>query len=162
MSLVREATTEEIRYLRAIINHQLGVDVGDVLFKEGVKLKISKNTGKIREVLDSSGRRLASVRASSYTFNLTLLAARVIHEVVRPPRLRVVVVDEIAPDIAKSSTLFARHVLSIDENLRAGDEVLVVDEKDNLLCVGRLVLSPLEVLHFIRGPAVKLRECSGG
>jgi len=162
VSIVRRATDEELRYLKAIIDHQLGVDVGDVLFSGKVKLKISKNTGRIREVYDSNNRRLASIRASSYTFNLTLVAARVIHRVVKPPKLRTFVINEVVPHVTRGSTLFARHVLSIDENLRAGDEVLVVDEEDNLLCVGRLVLSPLEVLHFIKGPAVKLRECVGG
>ena len=159
MSIVRKATSEELRYLRAIINHQLGVDVGNTLFENEVKLKISRNTGRIREVYDRYNRRLASVRASSYTFNLTLIAAKIIHRIVKPPKLRAVVVNEIAPDITRSSTLFARHILSIDEDLRAGDEVLVVDEEDNLLCVGKLVLSPIEILHFIKGPAVKLREC---
>ncbi len=161
MHKVRPAKPEELDFLRAILNYQLRVNVGDHVFPEGVLLKISRNTGKIREVLTPDGNEsIVSVVASTYTFNLKMYAAKIIHKHVPPPKLRVVVVNEVADDIVEQkSTVFARHIITIDDELRAGDEVLVVDESDRLLCVGRLLLSPEEVLHFIRGPAVKLREC---
>lgn len=161
MHKVRPARPEELDFLRAILNYQLRVNVGDLVFPEGVLLKISRNTGKIREVLTPDGMEaIASVVASTYTFNLKMHAAKIIHKHVPPPKLRAVVVNEVADDVVeKKSTVFARHIITIDDELRAGDEVLVVDESDRLLCVGRLLLSPEEVLHFIRGPAVKLREC---
>jgi len=158
---VRKARPSELRRLRAILEYQLGVSgIGEKVFPEGVLLKISRNTGKIREVLTPAGKTIATVLASTYTFNLKLLAARVIHELIPPPRLRVTVVNEIAEDlITYGSSAFARHIIEVDHDLRAGSETLVVDENDNLLCVGRLILSPDEIIHFITGPAVKLREC---
>ncbi len=161
MYKVRKAKPLELRRLRAILEHQLGVDgIGEKVFPEGVLLKISRNTGKIREILTPSGEIIATVLASTYTFNLKLLAAKVIHETVPPPRLRVIVVNEIAEDLVTfGSSVFAKHVMYVDDDLRAGSEALVVDEDDNLLCVGRLILSPDEIIHFIIGPAVKLREC---
>jgi len=158
---IRRAKPSELRRLRAILEHQLGVSgIGKRVFPDNILLKISRNTGKIREVLTSSGEAIASVLASTYTFNLKLPAAKKIHEAVPSPKLRVVVVNEIAEDLVTyGSSVFARHILYVDESLRAGSEVLVVDENNNLLCVGRLILSPDEIVHFITGPAVKLREC---
>jgi uncharacterized protein with predicted RNA binding PUA domain len=159
MHKIRVAKPEELVFLRAIADHQFRSNVGEFLFPNGVLLKISRNTGRIREVLSPDNVRIASVRASSFTFNLTFYGASILHNILNEPLMRVYVVNEVAQDILSGNTVFARHVIKVDENLRAGDEVLVVDENDKLLCVGRLTLSPYEILHFIRGAAVKLREC---
>ena len=158
--IVRKATKDEVYILRSILNHQLGINVADKVLPDKLLLRISPNTGRIREILDINGRRLATLRASSYTFNLTLELAKRIKTVVPSPRLRVIVINEISDDIIKhSSNVFSRHVLQVDEHLRAGDEALIVNEDDKLLCVGRLHLSPYEIIHFIRGVAVRVREC---
>jgi len=158
---VRRAKPSELRRLRAILEHQLGISgIGEKVFPEGVLLKISRNTGKIREILAPTGETIATVLASTYTFNLKLPAAKIIHENIPPPKLRVVIANEIAEDLVTyGNSAFAKHILYVDEDLRAGSEALVADENDNLLCVGRLILSPDEIIHFITGPAVKLREC---
>ncbi|RLG79995.1 MAG: pseudouridine synthase [Thermoprotei archaeon] len=157
--MIREAQEEELRCLRAIANHQFRADIGEKLFPRGVLLKISKRTGRPREVLTSSGEVIVTLRPSTFTFNLTLYSGRIIHACTEPPKLRVVVVNEVANDVKLGGSVFARHILRVDEELRAGDEVIIVDEDDRFLCVGRLVLSPYEIMHFIRGPAAKLREC---
>lgn len=159
---LRRATHEEVAILRAIADYQFWEGAGHALIPDGALLKISKRTGRIREVLDPVNmKRIASLRAATHTLIPTLYGASLLKPTAPYPRGRVVVVDEMAEDILGKSSLFARHVLRLDHLLRAGDEVLVVDEGDDLLCVGRLVLSPEEVLHFIRGAAVRLRECVG-
>ncbi len=157
MYLIREASRDEIETLRAVANYQFKSYVGDKLIPDNVLLKISKNTGRIREVLTSNKVRIASIRASSFTFNLSLYAAQILHKYV--DKLRVVVVSDVVEDLIKGTSVFSRHVLRVDNDLRAGDEALVVDELDNLLCVGKLALSPVEIMFFTRGVAVKLREC---
>lgn len=160
MYIIRRATPEEVKKLRYIANYQFREEVAHHLIPEDIYVKISRNTGRVREVLSDEGIRIASIRASTYTFNLSLYGASILHKVTK--KLRVVITSEVAEDVVKGSSVFSRHVMSVDEDLRAGDEVLVVDECDNLLCVGRLVLSPYEVMFFTRGVAVKLRECRGG
>lgn len=157
---VRRATPEEVAVLRSIADYQFWEGAGQALIPEEPLLKVSKRTGRIREILDPAGReRIASLRASTHTLIPTLYGAFRLKSSAPYPRGRVVAIDEMVEDILGKSSLFARHVLYVDYSLRAGDEVLVVDEGDNLLCVGRLVLSPIEVLQFIRGTAVRLREC---
>jgi uncharacterized protein with predicted RNA binding PUA domain len=158
--IIRRATPEEVKKLRYIANYQFREEVAHHLIPEDIYVKISRNTGRVREVLSDEGIRIASIRASTYTFNLSLYGASILHKVTK--KLRVVIASEVAEDVVKGSSVFSRHVMSVDEDLRAGDEVLVVDECDNLLCVGRLFLSPYEVMFFTRGVAVKLRECRGG
>lgn len=146
--------------LRAIANHQFRIDIGVRLIPDDVLLRISRSTGRVREVLTSDGVRIAAIRASTFTFNLSLYAAQVLHA--STSRLRAVVVSDVADYVAKGTSVFSRHILDVDPSLRAGDEVLVVDESDRLLCVGRLALSPYEIMFFTRGVAVKLRECGRG
>ncbi len=160
MYKVRAANRKELLFLREIANYQFRANTGSSLFPEGVLLKISRNTGKIREVLSPDGTPIVTVRASTYTFSLRLNAASKILKLLPPPKLRAVVTDEVSKDLIKNkSTVFSKHILRLDKDLRAGDEVIVTDEEDNLLCVGKLLLSPYEVIHFIRGGAIKVKEC---
>ena len=158
---LRPAKPDELHFLRSLANYQFRANIGDKFLPNNanVRVKISRNTGRIREVW-LNDKRVASLRASSYTYILTIEGGKILHKLIPFPSLRVVVVNEISDDIlANPTNVFARHVIMIDENLRPGDEVLVVNEDDKLLCVGRLHLSPYEVLHFIRGVAVKVKEC---
>ncbi len=45
------------------------------------------------------------------------------------PAYRIVASDDAAPFVAKGGNLFARHVLDVDREIRAGEEVLVVDSQ---------------------------------
>jgi uncharacterized protein with predicted RNA binding PUA domain len=65
---------------------------------------------------------------------------------------------DVVSEIAKGRSVFARHVTEVDPRLRAGDEVLVVDEGDSLLAVGKAFLCPQEMLDLTRGVAVRIRH----
>jgi len=60
--------------------------------------------------------------------------------------------------VAKGGTAFAKHVVGVDPDIRAGEEVLVVDEEGRLIATGRAVLSPEEMMTIRRGPAVLVRS----
>jgi uncharacterized protein with predicted RNA binding PUA domain len=68
--------------------------------------------------------------------------------------------DDAAPFIVKGGNLFAKHVVSVDEEIRAGEEVLVVDSQDRLLATGTTVLAPEEMLQIKRGHAVQARKAA--
>ncbi|MEM2007382.1 MAG: PUA domain-containing protein [Sulfolobales archaeon] len=160
MYITRRATTAEVRVLRSIADYQFGIGMGQEAIPEAVYLRISKSTGKIRAILDNVGNVLYTVRAYTHTLIPSIYGALLLHRAAGYPRLRCVVVSEVIEDLVKhGSSVFSRHIIYLDEELRAGDEVLVVDESDRLLCTGTLKLSPLEVLEFIRGSAVRIRAC---
>ncbi len=159
--IVREATSEELRSFRAILSYQLGVDIAGRALPQGLLVGVSRNTERVRALIDPITREiLATVVAQTNTLNIHLRLARTLHSLTSPPKLRVVVVDEMVPDLLEAgSSVFAKHIIAVDESLRAGDEGLVVSEGDELLCVGKLVLSPDEILQLLTGPAVRIRRC---
>ena len=69
-----------------------------------------------------------------------------------------VVNSDAAPFVAKGKTAFARHVVDVDPEIRAGQEVLVVDEDDKLLATGKTMLSASEMKAFEKGTAVDVRS----
>jgi uncharacterized protein with predicted RNA binding PUA domain len=148
---------ETIERLREIADYQFRPGVGERLIREDSLIIISKNTGRIRGVEDSEGLVL-TVRASDMRLIPTCIGGERIRASLDPPLQRVVVINEVAEDIGSGRNVFARHVLDIDPELRSWDEVVVVNENDRLIGVGRLVLSPAEALHYIRGVAVIIRE----
>ena len=75
-----------------------------------------------------------------------------------PPGYRVVVAGEVAEFIGQGKNVFARHVVTADPTIRAGDEVVVVNPSDDLLATGEAVLSGREMLVFNYGAAVKVRQ----
>ncbi|HDI74556.1 MAG TPA: pseudouridine synthase [Thermoprotei archaeon] len=147
--------------IRAIANYQYGHGVGDILFSRGNDIFISRaSTGRIRYIY-LRDCLIAVLRASDFMLLFSIKGAQLVKEAVPPPALRVVVRNDVARFIAEGKSVFAKHVVDVDKNLRAGDEVLVVDEDDNLLAVGRLVLSPLEIFSYKWGLAVRVRKSIG-
>lgn len=161
--MVQRPSLKTLARLRAIADYQFFPGAGEVLVPDNARVLVSRNTGRVRAVVGDMGI-LASIRASDYRYILRYPGARLLHASTEPPLLRVFVANEVADEIRRGGNLFARHVLYIDEDLRPWDEVLIVDEDDRLCGVGRLLLSPSEILYFTRGVAVLTRdsEWSGG
>ena len=54
--------------------------------------------------------------------------------------------------------MFCKHVISCSNELRAGQDVAILNEAGDLLAAGRTVLSGPVIKQFKRGVAVKVRE----
>jgi len=128
-----------------------------MLFPDECTLELSKSSGRVRRVSLNS-KILATIRAHDSMIVLTTEGGQRLHQTLPFPKLRVVVHHEVAQFIAEGRSVFAKHVKSVDPQLRAGDEILIVDEKDRLLAVGKSHLSPQEMLDLTRGVAVKTRH----
>jgi len=142
-------------------DYQFGPGAGDVLASRGMRVEVSRRTGKPRYIHDSGNRLLATIRWNDGLLALTLEGAKLLKSHFKPPRLRVVVKNEVRDFIKQGRSVFAKHVIGVDPKIRCGDEVIVVDEEDNLLAVGRAVLSSYEMLAFNSGVAVKVRRGIG-
>ncbi len=152
-----KASKETIDKLRIIADYQFRPGVGKVLFRDDSYLIVSKTTGRIRAVEDSEGV-VATIRASDHRIIPTCIGGERIRRFLKYPLLRVVVINEFSREIGEGGNVFSKHVIDIDEDLYPWDEVLVVNERDELLAVGRLILSPHEILYYLRGVAVLTRE----
>lgn len=153
---IRKPTPSELAELREIAEIQFNAP-GELLIPDQIYVSVSLNTNRVRLVIMNKTRYLA-VRARDYRFNLYLPAGKVLNSILPHPRLRIYVKEEYAEFIARGGTLFAKHVLMADPDVRPGDEVLVVDPTGTLLAVGRSRLSGWEMVYYNRGEAVKIRE----
>ncbi|MFX1582448.1 MAG: PUA domain-containing protein [Promethearchaeota archaeon] len=138
-------------------NYQFNAPIGHLLFPDKCKVEVSKTSGRIRRVSLGS-TILATVRAHDGMIVLTIEGGKRLHKALSPPKLRVVTDQEVAKFIAEGRSVFAKHVKSVDPQIRAGDEVLVTDEEDMLLAVGKAHLSPREMVDLSHGVAVKTRH----
>jgi len=147
-----------LKRARIIADYQFGRGAGEALFPDGTAYSLSK-TRRLR-YLYSDKERIATVRARDNLLTLSMLGARRLHAFLKSPLLRVVACDDAAPFVAKGGNLFARHVLAVDPEIRAGEEVLVVDSHDRLLATGTAVLAPEEMRQIKRGIAVAVRKAA--
>jgi 7-cyano-7-deazaguanine tRNA-ribosyltransferase len=114
-------------------------------------------TGKVRHIYKNA-ELLATLRPLDGLFVLTFKGAERLHQLLPFPERRVVADEEAVPFIREGEDLFSKFVVRIDEFLRAYEEVLIVDEDDLLLGVGKLLLSPKEAKYINRGVAVQCRR----
>ena len=155
---MEEPKLAEIEMLRGLLAYQFGRGAEKILEGE-LRIKRSKATGRVREVY-VDGVLLGTIRASDGFFIPSLRGAVKLLEHVPYPRLRVVVPHEVAAHVARGRTVFCKHVVDVDLEIRPGDEVVVVDEDDRVVAVGKAVVSGIEMLTKSSGKAVKVRRGS--
>ena len=146
----------EFRRVRAIAAYQFGRGA-ERLFPRTIRIVKSPHTHKIRYVYGGS-ELLATLRAKDGFFALTVYGGEVLRRIFPPPRLRVRVVQGVEEFIKKGGNVFAKHVTSVDPEIRPSEEVLVVGGRDRLLAVGRSLFNAREMLSFRVGVAVKVRH----
>lgn len=149
-------TNPHLNRVRIIGDYQFGKGAGDAIFPDNVEFQMS-STGRVRQIL-LEGKRIATVRAHDGVLTLGIAGAMKLHGFLKFPHNRVVVNSDAAPFVSKGKNAFAKHVLEADPDIRAGEEVMVVDENDNLLSTGKAVLCALEMTVFKKGVAVEVRN----
>jgi uncharacterized protein with predicted RNA binding PUA domain len=143
--------------LRATADYQFGKGVGEKLFPENIEVQLSPRTGRIR-FINLNGERLATLRPTDGLLSLSIKAARFMAENTPFAKCFVTIKSEVAAYIAKGGDVFAVHVVKVNEEIRAKDEIIVLDETGNVLAVGRAQLSSVEMTAFKIGVAVKVRH----
>ena len=146
--------------LRTIADYQFGKGAGEALFPEGVKFILSR-TGRVRQIV-SGNRRIATVRANDGFLILSAYGGERLKPVLPFPQKRVIMNDDAAPFVAKGKTAFCKFVLDCDPEIRAMEEILLVDKDDNFLATGQALLAAAEIKAFKRGTAVHVRYAVKG
>jgi 7-cyano-7-deazaguanine tRNA-ribosyltransferase len=147
----------DILRVSAVANMQFGKDSSRALFNGKVKIIKSKKTGKIRNVY-VDGNHVLSMRARDGLFTLKIEGGQRLHNFFKYPKLRVILEKDAEPFVKEGKSVFAKFVVNCDADLRPYDECLIVNEKDNLIAVGRCLMNRNEMLSFNYGIAVKTRE----
>ena len=147
----------DLQKIRSIADYQFGRGVGRNLFPKEVRIAYSKRTKKIRHIYVGE-ELLATVRPTTGLFVLTIAGAKRMVREVKPLRLWVKVQDDVEAFIAKGRSVFAKHVVDADSEIRPQEEVIVVNGENMVLAVGRALLSGKEMKAFSRGVAVRVRR----
>ena len=147
----------DLEKIRSIADYQFGKDVGNSLFPNNVRVVTSKTTGRIRYVYLNE-KRLVTLRPTDGLFSLSIAGARRIIKNQRRPRLWVKVKEEAAPFIKKGRSVFAKHIVDADIEIRPMEEVIVINRNQEVLAVGRAALTGEEMKAFKNGVAVKVRK----
>jgi uncharacterized protein with predicted RNA binding PUA domain len=66
--------------------------------------------------------------------------------------------SDVSEFVASGKSALAKFVTHVDPNLKAGEEVVVLDEVQNLLGTGKALISGSEMTTFNRGVAVVIRH----
>ena len=148
---------DDLRKIRSVADYQFGKGVGNKLFPDDVIVVHSKNTGRIRYIYLGDGL-LATLRPTTGQFILTIVGAKRLVSEVNPLRMWVKIQDYAEPFVAKGRSAFAKHVTEADDEIRPNEEVIVVSQKNEVLAVGRALLSGTEMKAFSKGIAVRVRR----
>ena len=148
---------DDLQKIRSVADYQFGREVGKCLFPIEVEIVHSKRTGKIRHVYLGE-ELLVTLRPTTGLFILTIAGAKRMVREAKPLRLWVRIQDDIEPFIAKGRSVFSKHVVDADSEIRPQEEVIVVNGKNMVVAVGRALLSGNEMKIFRRGVAVRVRR----
>ena len=157
MGLDEMMNMDDLRKIHSVADYQFGKGVGNKLFPEDVIIVHSKNTGKIRYIYLGDSL-LATLRPTTGLFILTIAGAKRLVSELDPLRMWVKLEDYAEPFVAKGRSAFAKHVTEADDEIRPNEEVIVVSQKNEVLAVGRALLSGTEMKAFSRGMAVRVRR----
>ena len=148
-----------IRQVKGISDYQFGKEITDILFDDIKKIHLerSRSTNKIRYVYYDNNLIL-TLRPNNGFFTLSLYSANMIIKKTLAPKLRVIVLNEISDFIKKGRNVFCKHVIDIDDNLRPLDEVIIVNQNDDLLAIGKLKLPTTYIISFSSGIAINVRK----
>lgn len=149
----------DLRKIKGISDYQFGTEITDILFNDikNIRIERSKNTNRIRYIYYKNNL-LLTLKPKNGFFTLSLYSAKKIIENCRTPRLRVVVLSDISEFIKKGRNVFCKHVVEIDDILRPLDEVIIVNQDDELLAIGRLKIPVPCIKSFSSGIAINVRK----
>ncbi|MDH5439513.1 MAG: pseudouridine synthase [Candidatus Bathyarchaeota archaeon] len=146
-----------LRKVRCVADYQFGKGAGEKLFPSDIVFVLSRRTGRVR-LIYLNDELLATVRPTDGLLTLTVEGAERLIAAECSKNLLVVVEDDVSPFIERGRSVFAKHVVFASEEIRPGEEVIVVNSKSKVLAVGRAKLSGREMKFFDRGVAVQVRR----
>lgn len=147
----------DLERIRGVANYQFESEIGQKMFPDDVKIEYSRKTGRIKHIY-LNGSLLATLRPTNGFFALTINGSKRLMSLVDYSRFRIVVHEDVESFVREGRNVFAKHIVKANGKIRPGEEVVVINNKNVVLAVGKAVLSGEEMLAFNRGVAVKVRR----
>ena len=147
----------DLARIRGVFNYQFESENGQKMFPNDVKIEYSQNTGRIKHIY-LNGSLLATLRPTNGVFALTIKGAERLMSLKGHSRFCVRIHNDVEPFVRQGRNVFAKHIITADIKIRPGEEVVVLNNKNAVVAIGKAVLSGEEMLAFQRGVAVKVRR----
>ena len=136
-----------------ILEWTWGESVRQALNGKSVQLRHSKGSGRLREIfIDGIA---AFVVGNDGLPHPTFRGGEFLHATLPAGHHRVTASDDAQPFVETGRSLFAQHVLRASPDVVPGAYVLIVNQADVLLAVGRCLLGSSEMVRFRHGVAVR-------
>jgi 7-cyano-7-deazaguanine tRNA-ribosyltransferase len=145
------------RKLRALLAYQWGQNARILADLEDMEVVLSKSTGKIRHC-KSDGEIIFTIVPTTGLLTPTYRGGQELLQVGLDDIYKVIMDSDVSEFVASGKSALAKFVKHADSRLKAGEEVLVLDEAMNLLGTGRALISGDEMTTFNRGVAVMIRH----
>src|SRR3990170_6460202 len=113
---------DALQRIRSVADYQFGKGVGAKLFPLDVEILFSKATGRIRYI-NLNGERLATLRPTDGLLSLSLKAAQFMVQNTPFAKCFVTVQNDVSKYIAAGGDVFAVHIVKVDAEVGAKDEV---------------------------------------
>ena len=146
---LKDAPTRQLdEIVRATADFQFGPGAGEILVPDNAKLG-----GKpYRQIVCRIEKdQICSFIASSGSLSLTMSGA----ELIAPLKRYWVRLDA---SQVKGGSIFAVGINEADSNIRPGDEVIILNNDDQVIAVGKSEMSGREMCELNRGRAVSVRH----
>lgn len=159
MVLVSSSSQNLIGNLISIFSYQFNEEFTRLFFDDFslFSFKFSRKTGKIKHIYYDKVLQ-ASYRPQLGTFSLTIEAGNRVFPNLKYPRFQVMVQNDISSFIKDGKSVFAKHIIDIDPNLKIGQEVFIVNEDHEFLAIGKLEIPSSYISFFQTGSAVSVRK----
>lgn len=148
----RRASVEELDLIASILAFQFSWRVAREFLRIGDRVDVALVRGRVRYVY-INGRHALTLRPTTGLFTISEPMAEIIVRAEAPPRFRVVV----RGDREIRGSVLARDLVEMDESIRPGDEVVVVDKSDRIIGTGRARVSASMARSLEYGEIVRVR-----
>ncbi len=147
----------DLAFLFSILSLQFGEKCGKLLLDKSSEVTVKRSkTGRLRCVL-LGNKPILYVNPSLGKVTLSEEGAKLLFPLVDKSRCRIFVRKELFVKHVTKSVL-APAVVGATDDVRAGDEVFIVSEDDELLAIGKALLSALEISNIRRGEVARVRR----
>ena len=148
----------EIKKIRTVINYQYRNKIQEInkAIPETIEITKSNKTKRIKKIIIQD-KDAFYFRPMDGLFIPSKVGAIILNSHLKPGYFRVIINNEAEPFIRKGKTAFAKHVISADIEIRIGDEILILNEKKDLIGWGNAVLPGKLMKEMNSGVAIKTR-----
>ena len=152
--------------LAMTLDYVFGRNTSNALIFSDLQFVYSRRTGRLKYVENRNSKQILFSFRPNGTIAPTIAGASLLlsksklSTIKTRPSWTVTVLDGVSQVVSEGRTVFCKHIVHCDDSLRAGHDVAILNEKGNLLAVGKSIISGQMMKQFKRGPAIKVREGS--